>query len=123
MRSRGWVQAITIILSILSLVVVSSRRTQAQAQGSQVEDLQQLKERLRQVEQEMQDLKGHITDVEAKAAATSPAPAPALAASQPSSTETVPSPKKNKIDLYGFIMLDSGYEFGQTDPNWFDVMR
>lgn len=50
----------------------------------------------------------------------------------PSSTtaQNLPSPdqqatvqKKNSIDLYGFVMADSGYEFGQTDPNWFDVMR
>lgn len=28
-----------------------------------------------------------------------------------------------KIDLYGFAMLDMGYDFGQNDPDWFDVMR
>jgi hypothetical protein len=28
-----------------------------------------------------------------------------------------------KIDLYGFAMLDMGYDFKQNDPNWFDVMR
>ena len=25
--------------------------------------------------------------------------------------------------MYGFAMLDAGYNFGQIDPNWFDVMR
>lgn len=25
--------------------------------------------------------------------------------------------------MYGFAMLDSGYDFGQIDPNWFDVVR
>src|SRR6202007_3078282 len=30
---------------------------------------------------------------------------------------------KNTVDIYGHVMLDSGYEFGQSDPNWFDVMR
>ena len=28
-----------------------------------------------------------------------------------------------RMDLYGFIMLDAGYDAGQNDPNWFDVMR
>ena len=28
-----------------------------------------------------------------------------------------------KIDLYGFAMLDMGYDFGQNNPDWFDVMR
>ncbi len=30
---------------------------------------------------------------------------------------------KSKIDLYGFAMLDMGYDFQQNDPDWFDVMR
>jgi hypothetical protein len=27
------------------------------------------------------------------------------------------------LEIYGFAQLDAGYEFKQTDPNWFDVMR
>jgi DcaP outer membrane protein len=30
---------------------------------------------------------------------------------------------KAKISLYGFAMLDMGYDFNQNDPDWFDVMR
>ena len=30
---------------------------------------------------------------------------------------------KTRVDLYGFAMLDTGYETGQTHPDWFDVMR
>jgi hypothetical protein len=29
----------------------------------------------------------------------------------------------SKFDIYGFIMLDTGYQSGQNDPNWFDVLR
>ena len=28
-----------------------------------------------------------------------------------------------RLDLYGFAMLDMGYETGQSDPDWFDVLR
>jgi hypothetical protein len=28
-----------------------------------------------------------------------------------------------RMDLYGFAMLDMGYQSGQSDPDWFDVMR
>ena len=28
-----------------------------------------------------------------------------------------------KIDLYGFAMVDMGYDFNQNNPQWFDVMR
>lgn len=30
---------------------------------------------------------------------------------------------KARVDLYGFAMLDMGYQAGQNDPDWFDVVR
>lgn len=27
------------------------------------------------------------------------------------------------MEIYGFIMMDAGYNFDQIDPNWFDVVR
>ena len=30
---------------------------------------------------------------------------------------------KPRMELYGFAMLDMGYDFKQTDPEWFDVVR
>ena len=30
---------------------------------------------------------------------------------------------KARMDIYGFAMLDMGYQTGQSDPDWFDVMR
>ncbi len=31
--------------------------------------------------------------------------------------------KVKSLDIYGFVMTDAGYNFGQTDPNWSDVLR
>jgi len=31
--------------------------------------------------------------------------------------------KKKTMDIYGFIMMDAGYNVNQTDPNWFDIVR
>jgi hypothetical protein len=28
-----------------------------------------------------------------------------------------------RMEVYGFAMLDTGYQFNQNDPNWFDVVR
>jgi DcaP outer membrane protein len=28
-----------------------------------------------------------------------------------------------QFDVYGFVMMDAGYSFNQTDPDWFDVIR
>lgn len=33
-------------------------------------------------------------------------------------------PKKEKsLEIYGFIMMDAGYNFNQIHPDWFDVVR
>jgi DcaP outer membrane protein len=57
-------------------------------------------------------------------AAAAPAPKKAEEAkaaeakAQAASTEA-----KARLDVYGFAMLDMGYETGQADPNWFDTAR
>jgi hypothetical protein len=30
---------------------------------------------------------------------------------------------ESKFEIYGFAMLDMGYETGQSDPDWYDTMR
>ena len=30
---------------------------------------------------------------------------------------------KPRMDIYGFAMVDTGYDFKQVDPDWFDVLR
>ena len=27
------------------------------------------------------------------------------------------------LDIYGFVMMDAGYDFKQVHPDWFDVVR
>lgn len=34
-----------------------------------------------------------------------------------------PEDQIKAMEIYGFIMLDGGYNFKQIDPNWFDVVR
>ena len=47
-----------------------------------------------------------------------PTPTAGAAAQEPAKTEAKP-----RMDIYGFAMLDMGYQSGQNDPNWFDVLR
>ena len=28
-----------------------------------------------------------------------------------------------KVDLYGFVMVDMGYDVDQVNPDWYDVLR
>src|SRR5512142_325843 len=34
-----------------------------------------------------------------------------------------PDASKPYLDIYGHAMVDTGYDFKQIDPNWFDVVR
>ena len=94
---------------------------------SQNQDLQQMQDKLQRLEQEIQELKAQLSKAQqAQPPATAPAPtAVERAAEEAQETPAEPTEggKKNSIDLYGHVMLDSGYEFGQSNPDWFDVMR
>lgn len=46
-----------------------------------------------------------------------------LAASPTLAQDAAPAESKPTLDIYGFAMLDMGYQDGASDPNWFDVMR
>jgi hypothetical protein len=48
-----------------------------------------------------------------------PTPTPAAAAQDAAATPD----DKPRLDIYGFAMLDMGYQAKQNDPNWFDVVR
>lgn len=117
-----------IIHAAATTAIVSATCVLAQTQKSQSPDLQALKDRLQHLEQEMQELKGEIDAVEqtqptplaaAEAALRTP-PAPPTE-NEKASTEQERS--ESTIDLYGFVMTDTGYDFGQINPQWFDVER
>src|SRR3954467_3032540 len=52
--------------------------------------------------------------------AAAPAPQPA---GQDANPDTAKEPE-TELEIYGFAMLDSGYDFGHIgDPNWYDTLR
>jgi len=82
-----------------------------------------MKKRLEQLEQEMRDLKDQLKAAEQAqkpAAAPTAAPAPPAAAPKPAEAAQKPA---GTLDFYGFAMLDSGYDFKTTNPDWYDVVR
>jgi hypothetical protein len=114
---------------MLLVLTVCFLGRQAQSQETQNPDLGQLSNKLQQLDEEMQELKAQIQAAEEaqRASGTSANPKSAAAAA-PGQNQTVPkeaeeTEKKSSIDVYGFVMLDSGYDFKQENPNWFDVLR
>ena len=117
-----------IVFAMATTVLVGTVCLQAHPQNPQGADLKALKDKFQRLEQEMQELKGEIEAAENTQAARLSNAAAMLASPQITPTEnekasTEQERLEGKIDFYGFVMLDSGYDFKTNDPNWFDVMR
>jgi hypothetical protein len=117
---------IRVIRALCRAFVVIFLVTWARGQ-SQEQDLQQMKDKLQQLEQEMQDLRAQMGKAQQLPAASAP-PASVMVRANEEAEETPAAPAEekkanNSVDIYGHVMLDSGYEFGQSDPAWSDVMR
>jgi hypothetical protein len=146
-------------LMVLTLSVVWSKPGIPQSQEPPVtparvqsqnrqQDIQQLKDKLDQLEQAMDEVKGKLHELEEQPAAATqaseggasfklvsavtsigahpttdasgfPAGVPA-AGMQADQKKLAP---ESTLDIYGFAMTDAGYNFGTIDPNWFDVVR
>ena len=132
-RRSHWRKLPALTLALIALVLFQSKTAPAQTQepAKQASEVEQLKQRLQQLEQTVSDLKGQITAIE-EAKKKSPAPAIVEATySQPAPAEPAPPAKpqdqdakgESTFEIYGFAMLDAGYQFKQADPNWFDTVR
>ena len=148
MRSKlraNWMTIGPTALLLFTLSAVSIQPARAQAQDSQTPDLQELNKKLEQLEKELEEVKGQMRAATAAqkpspvpqnpAEAKKPAPQPEPMVAVPSEAViaqpqagTVPlegeiTEPKGSVSFYGFAMLDSGYDFAQVNPNWFDVVR
>jgi cell division protein FtsB len=136
------------VLLLLALSAISIQSAAAQSQDQRNADIEQLKNKLQQLDQMMTEVKGEIKALEgtpappaaslvgqgqAEGRQTSAPQEPMIAVpseaiiAQPQAG-TVPlegeiTERQNSFNFYGFVMLDSGYDFGQVNPNWYDVVR
>jgi hypothetical protein len=119
---------ISLFLSALSTLSIEPARAQSQ---DREQEIQQLKDKLEQLDRTMNEVKAQIKAMEQRPIVTvAPAPAqvPAQVVAEKPKDQAVPlesqiTEEKNSLDIYGFAMLDSGYDFKQVDPAWFDVVR
>src|SRR3569832_704025 len=125
-------------LALAALLVFLGSPTIAQTQESSTStsptEVEQLKKRLQQLEQTVVELKGQIDTLETKKQTQTPAIVEAKYSetAAPAGTETAPvrgpSAKQDQqgestFEVYGFAMLDAGYQLKQNNPDWFDVIR
>src|SRR5947207_507777 len=122
-----------ITLLVMAFLLIPAHSLLAQAQEPQkpapaTAEVQQLKERLMQLEQTVEQLKAQLESVEdsQKKPEIATGETVAVSATVPATTaEPQGDAKKGEstFTIYGFAMLDAGYQFKQADPNWFDTVR
>ena len=93
-------------------------------------DQQSLVDEVRGLKKELQELKAQISAMQQaqKASVETVSPAPQIQVTQDTPKAGAEPPpveeeKKSTLDLYGFVMLDAGYDFKTNNPDWFDVVR
>ena len=102
-------------------------------------EVKQLKERLKLLELAVEELKGKLTLVEdkqnaAKTVSASAEPKPVQILEAVAKDEAILQPtatakkqeaqeKVTSLEIYGFAMLDAGYQFKANHPQWFDTLR
>ena len=116
---------ITSVVAVLLIGLFACTCAQGQSQASSNQDLQQLQDKVQQLEQELQQLKGQIGAVQQsqKTAVNAALTGPPVQVTEDTPKAPLEDEKNNTLDLYGFIMLDSGYDFKTNNPDWFDVVR
>jgi hypothetical protein len=134
-----WKVITSTALLLFALSAVWIQPAQAQSPDERKQDIQQLKDKLQQLDQMMNEVRGEISTLEGATpgpaeAQKTPAPQEPIVAVPSEAIIAQPQPgtvplegeiteQLNTVSFYGFAMLDSGYDFGQVDPNWFDVVR
>jgi DcaP outer membrane protein len=137
-----------IAVVLFAVSAISIQTAAAQSQDQRNADIEQLKNKLQQLDQMMTEVKGEIRALEG----TSAPPAAPLVGQGQAEGQQAPAPqepmiavpseaiiaqpqagtvplegeiteRQNSVSFYGFTMLDSGYDFGQINPNWYDVVR
>ncbi|MFL6373891.1 MAG: DcaP family trimeric outer membrane transporter [Pyrinomonadaceae bacterium] len=115
----------------LFLIPVHPVLSQSQDQPKPKTEAELLKERLQQLEVTVTELKTQLDALEQ--AKKNPQPAIVEAVYNPgapaTSSNSGAAPTKKRAEdestfqVYGFAMLDMGYQFKQNHPDWFDVVR
>lgn len=131
---QAWIRVAGVTLTAIALLAVAGQSIRAQTPEPETPtpEVQQLKERLRQLEQTVDELKGQISSIEERR--TQPTDAavgePIAATGETTAVGEKPAAKAapatssgSTFEIYGFAMLDMGYQFKQNHPDWPDVVR
>jgi len=112
------------LLTILFLAVLGESPTRAQDQSSSTPDVQEMQKKLAHLEKELAELRQQMNAISPAAKQAVPGPSIAVTTDTRQAEEHAEQPKvSSSIEIYGYAMTDTGYNFGSINPNWFDVER
>ena len=121
MKARGerWLRGFNALLVLIVLLAVAAISGRAQDQSGS--DVQKMKDQIQQLLKTVEELKQKVETIEEAPRG----PAPVV---ETEDRPALPPAKKDNDDattmeIYGFAMLDMGYQFRQNHPDWFDVIR
>ena len=123
-RLRVSQRSLILVLVAVFLMLLGPVPAQAQDQSSQTPDLQQMQKKMEQLEKEMMELKQQMNAVAGLSKQAVPGPTVPVTTDTRQAEEHAEQPKpSSSVNFYGYVMLDSGYNFGSINPDWFDVER
>ncbi|MFZ3333723.1 MAG: DcaP family trimeric outer membrane transporter [Candidatus Acidiferrales bacterium] len=106
------------------LMVLGPVPAQARDQASQTPDIQQMQKKLDQLEKELLELRQQMNAAEALSKQAVPGPSVSVTTDTRQAEEHSEEPKlSSSVNFYGYVMTDTGYNFGSINPDWFDVER
>jgi DcaP outer membrane protein len=132
------IASITVVLMTLLVTPGAALVAQSQEPQKATPEVQQLKQRLLELEQTVEQLKAQIGTIEdsrkrsgaaigervaAPATTTTPSTTPSTTPAAEAKPQDDEKKGESSFTIYGFAMLDAGYQFKQADPNWFDTVR
>ena len=110
-----------LVLALL-LAPLGRMPTQSQEQPLQTPDIQQMQKKLEQLEKEMAELKQQMAAAAELSKQAVPGPSIEVSTDTRQAEERSEQAKpSSSVNFYGSVMLDSGYNFGTINPNWFDT--
>ena len=112
------------LLTALFLMLLGRVPAQAQEQTSQTPDVQQMQKKLEQLEKELLELRQQMNAVAGPSKQAVPGPTVPVTTDTRQAEEHAEQPKpSSSVNFYGYVMTDTGYNFGSINPDWFDVVR
>jgi hypothetical protein len=124
------ISKMSILVILAASILGCTQFVQAQSVVSKPPDIQEMQQKIELLQKNMWELREQINALkQMQAASPGHSPAATAESATPSAVEAKkvnaeePSGFATKLDLYGFVKLDSGYDFKTINPDWPDVMR